>query len=193
MRCVLLDDVLQPAADRLLELPLLVEGRRVERSLEVEQNHQSGADHRHGQAMGAAADREVAVDGLRDGKSSQQDRRRERRQYVIGPTLGLPDSRECGADAEDDQYAGRDGLGEQGGQQTEDQQCQQRGAQHIAGQHLAPARLADRGIGFDGQGQDEPAEVGEQRVHRHEMRHCQQPDRPRNGIGQRGAPAPACQ
>ena len=64
VRRVLLDDVLQAAADRIVELALLVERRRVERGLEVQQHHQRGRDHRDGQVMAAAADRQIAVDGL---------------------------------------------------------------------------------------------------------------------------------
>ena len=93
MRRILLDDVVQDAADRILVLALLVERRGVERRLEVEQHHQGGRDHRHRQAMAAAADRQVAVDGLRQGERRQQDGGRQRRQHVIGPALGLQDRR----------------------------------------------------------------------------------------------------
>jgi len=48
VRRILHDDVAQDAADRILVLALLVERRRVERGLEIEQHDQGGRDHRTG-------------------------------------------------------------------------------------------------------------------------------------------------
>ena len=76
---------------------------------------------------------------------------------------------------------------------AEDHQRDQGGRQHVAAEHAAPALVADRRIGFDGERQHEPAVVGEDRVHRRDMRHGDEADRPRDGIAERRPPAAADQ
>src|SRR6185437_15544772 len=129
MRRVLLDDVPQDTADRILILSLLVEGRRVERGLEIEQHHQRRRDHGYRQAVAAAADRQVSVDGLRQREGREQDRRRERRQHVIGPALGLGDRRYRRTEAERQQRTRRQRPREEDRECPEDQQRDQ-GRQH---------------------------------------------------------------